>query len=456
MLASEQVIKFPFSIPLTELARPNITTFFRDAHWGQCLELLSHLCVHGSQVLLVIGPSGIGKTAMKYALENRQIPNLHLVDDAHNLSIDQAVRLLHEKEQRIVLFARPELVDRINRCGLQADFTKHARIIEIEPLTLTEMGNFLLHQWQILGHDGNLPYKQAEIQKIYALSRGIPGAAKQLFTDSLRGRAMLDNAKTETNTKRFSPLIVGLVVACGLLFCLFALVWPQRDKPVAMETTPLPQQHTLAAQVPIEPDLEFDTGFDAQQSAEREIKLAQLEEKMAAIQRQAADDTNPAASSFADDLAFSAPDMQVQPSAPKVSATTTVASIPTKPISKPQTPKSDSNPAVGTKKTTANKSTAQNILAINQKHYALQLVASSNEQKIKDFISSNGLKGKAHYFSGLRNGKPWYTVVYGDFPNKTAALANINKLPKGIQKLNPWVRSYSSIQSDIRKSSNNE
>ena len=89
------------------------------------------------------------------------------------------------------------------------------------------------------------------------------------------------------------------------------------------------------------------------------------------------------------------------------------------------------------------------ILATDKKHYALQLVASSNEKKIKDFITKNKLEDKAKYYVGSRDGKPWYTVIYGDYSDKQAALASVNKLPAEVKKLGPWARQYSSIQEII-------
>jgi AAA+ ATPase superfamily predicted ATPase len=46
----------------------NKDTFFHGGHWGQCLELLTHLCQYSDSILLVTGPSGIGKSALKQAL----------------------------------------------------------------------------------------------------------------------------------------------------------------------------------------------------------------------------------------------------------------------------------------------------------------------------------------------------------------------------------------------------
>lgn len=448
MLAPEQVVKFPRTVSLTELARPCMSSFFRDAHWGQCLELLSHLCQHGTQTLVVIGPTDIGKTSMKYALENRQIANLHIIDDAHHLSLDQVARLLHEQEQRVVLFARPELLDRIRLSALHDNFQKNARIIEIEPLTIAEMEKFLQHQWQVLGHSGVLPCSKAELQKIYNLSAGIPGKVKQLFTDSLRGHNVLN---TNDDAKAFSPIWVGVIVASGIVACLLALMWPSSNKQLATNTniSALPEQspqQSMVAQIPVEPAVEFDQLYDPQAESD-EVKLAKLEEKLVALQQQL-------------DL-----EAQVEPVASTTSSGPTTASIAKiTPVVTPQEPKAVTAavsqaavPKPVTPKPAIQGTSAEHkILAINNKHYALQLVAASNEQRVRDFITRNKLSGKAHYYSGQRNGKPWYTVVYGDFPNKTAALADLGTLPAEIKKLGPWVRQYSSIQSAIKNNLDHE
>jgi septal ring-binding cell division protein DamX len=40
-------------------------------------------------------------------------------------------------------------------------------------------------------------------------------------------------------------------------------------------------------------------------------------------------------------------------------------------------------------------------------------------------------------------------VVYGDYATRANAVTAVGKLPKPVQKLKPWIRRYSGIQTDI-------
>ena len=135
---------------------------FSGGHWGQCLESLSHLCEYSDDILLVSGPSGIGKSTMKNVLATQESDKfmvckisatcditpesltqcidlecdkqtnkelLLLIDDAQNLSLDVVTLLLRLKKKtavsgllHIVLFATSELEEKISFSVLKDDF----------------------------------------------------------------------------------------------------------------------------------------------------------------------------------------------------------------------------------------------------------------------------------------------------------------------------------------------
>ncbi|MBT6207651.1 MAG: hypothetical protein HOI53_06460, partial [Francisellaceae bacterium] len=91
------------------------------------------------------------------------------------------------------------------------------------------------------------------------------------------------------------------------------------------------------------------------------------------------------------------------------------------------------------------------LLAMSSVKFGWQLVASSQEEKIKDFIHHNNLKDTYYYTSTL-NGKPWFVLIYGQFVSKNDANKAMKRLPKAIADMNPWLRDYESIHSSIIKS----
>ncbi len=55
------------------------------------------------------------------------------------------------------------------------------------------------------------------------------------------------------------------------------------------------------------------------------------------------------------------------------------------------------------------------------------------------------------HFETRLNGKPWYVVVAGNFPDRESATAFLSALPDSAKASGPWVRSLAGIQSDIQK-----
>jgi len=83
------------------------------------------------------------------------------------------------------------------------------------------------------------------------------------------------------------------------------------------------------------------------------------------------------------------------------------------------------------------------------RHYTLQLTAGTNKQAIQSYISRHKLQGKAAYFHHLREGKDWYILIYGRFPDYSKAKQAIKQLPDAIQKTRPWARSFGAIHSEL-------
>ncbi len=82
--------------------------------------------------------------------------------------------------------------------------------------------------------------------------------------------------------------------------------------------------------------------------------------------------------------------------------------------------------------------------------YTLQLIGVRGEQAVKQFIQKNGLRGEVAYFRTQRDGRPWFSVVYGIYPDRAAALAARHRLPGGQGRSDAWPRTLGSIQQLIR------
>jgi len=92
------------------------------------------------------------------------------------------------------------------------------------------------------------------------------------------------------------------------------------------------------------------------------------------------------------------------------------------------------------------------VLARNPQAFTLQLFGTNQQSSADQFIAQHGLKNKATYFHMLHEGKDWYSVVYGEYADQTAARKGMSTLPAALQKIKPWVRRFDDIHAAINGS----
>jgi len=80
------------------------------------------------------------------------------------------------------------------------------------------------------------------------------------------------------------------------------------------------------------------------------------------------------------------------------------------------------------------------------KGFALQLSASGNQVALKKLAQANGLSAKSYIYKNNTTGM--FVLLYGDYPSSVVAKTNIAKLPKAIQSLKPWPKSYAQVRKE--------
>lgn len=463
---------------------------FHESHWGQCLELLSHLCQYSNSILLVTGPAGIGKTTMKNALmymeqQNFSIreviatkdfsshdlsvcleqdqPNesaqdiLLLIDDAQNLAIEVIAVLLQLKQKaaidgklRIVLFATPELEHKILRSVLKDDFSEHVHTIEIEPLTATEVEAFLMQQWR-KGNDSESPFDRVKCKKIHNLSGGIPAKVQQIAKDFIHGR---DVSRPKSQMNSLSPVMVGITVSFGVIFCVLALLWPAADdKIITKEEQTITQPLPIAKQEEIQtlPESTVEKAVEVETTAQEveavhneliqptvennyEAKLTKLEQQLNELQQQLIKEQEARRT-----MEAQYKNIVALQSTPKVQVT-----------------KATKRNVIKTKKALSFTKHEKQILALPGKNYTLQLLCMNDEHRVQAFIKQYKLQQKTHYYKSNFKGKDWYILVYGNYTNKADAQAALQKLPPALKKLHPWAREYTNIHASLKKRTQDE
>ena len=87
----------------------------------------------------------------------------------------------------------------------------------------------------------------------------------------------------------------------------------------------------------------------------------------------------------------------------------------------------------------------------NKNYFTMQLLGTHQKNTLPAYLKKFSLKNDAAIFKTKRDGKDWFTLIYGFYPTKSAAQAAAKQLPKGVSK--PWIRSFASILPSLSKKS---
>ena len=89
------------------------------------------------------------------------------------------------------------------------------------------------------------------------------------------------------------------------------------------------------------------------------------------------------------------------------------------------------------------------VLEQNPEHYTLQIMSFSQELGIAKALSKVQSRESFFYFKYKKDGKIWYRLAYGAYPDREAAVAASKALPKELGKVNPWIRRVGDVQKEI-------
>jgi len=85
-------------------------------------------------------------------------------------------------------------------------------------------------------------------------------------------------------------------------------------------------------------------------------------------------------------------------------------------------------------------------------YYTLQLVGSHSKNNILEYMAKQRVPEGYAYFETKRDDKSWFVVVGGQYPDRSTALAAIERLPvSNTDEIKPWARSVQSVRKDIRQ-----
>ncbi|AQZ94465.1 hypothetical protein BVH74_06735 [Halopseudomonas phragmitis] len=448
----------------------------------EVLAELHHLARYASNLLVITGPHGSGKTLLRQALVascNKdtvqcvvmsarehsgeaqvlaslcqaaeagsqdiqallaRAEQLHqvgiqlylVVDDAEKLD-QQALQLLADLSQvagkaapRVFLFAEPAFEEALARLDTDGE-PDWVRRIELLPYELDDTRDYLAQRLEAAGQGIEL-LDDRQVLWIHEHSGGWPGAINQAGRQAMMA-AMGDELEVPRAARKglvlpLRSLVALVLVGLGVMFAWFMGDRPQEPSRTVLQlpdpVVEVEARPTPSPQPALVAPVEIDPVAEPLASAPEPAPAPVVAEPEIA----------PPAEPVAEPEPIAAP----TPAPPPV----TTASAPA------AAPVPSSETAVGGAHTAAWYRQRQGS------EYVLQLLGTRSRQAALDFVAAQRGVSDLGYFETRHEGQPWFVVTQGVYPGRQQAQQAVNGLPEAVRRQNPWPRSIASIQQSLQ------
>lgn len=380
-----------------------------------------------------------------------------LVDDAHELPEDTMAQLLALAEGegnhiKVLLFvavdANGELRPELGTAACQR--------IDIPPLDLDGVEEYLRYRLTDAGYHGTFPFTPTDLLSLLQHSGGVPEHLHDIAEQKLRAFFnQRRQAKSSAQATGRLPIPwLHVAASLGLLLFIGAL-WtggddaapdqpvfdthdadavdaasapPPRKLPnIADERLPAPSRRE-------NPERDRGKGDDKQALATKQRSVPAPEPAPQSKTRP----TNGTATRESVAKTDPAPEKIVVAQPSKVPAASASVDVVEK---------------SAVSRTSAYTSDERYLLSLPASHYTLQLVGSKSLQGVQDFARRHNASDIRIFRQNL-NSKPWYVAVTGSFPNQEQATTALTRLPAELRELKPWARPLARVQGDIKSARN--
>jgi outer membrane assembly lipoprotein YfiO len=90
------------------------------------------------------------------------------------------------------------------------------------------------------------------------------------------------------------------------------------------------------------------------------------------------------------------------------------------------------------------------LLSQSPSAFTIQLTGASSEENLRSFITDNNLTGQiAYYKSRRKDGGIWYSLLYGSYSDRAAAIEASREIGNRLNIAQPWIRNFKGIQNEI-------
>jgi len=487
--------------------------FYQGAQRRQILEQLLHLCQFSHNLLMVTGEYGVGKTRMAQALIDSlddlddiafvegqitsDISSLFseicaqfelgdkteftafcqkksdqdglvvlIVDNAHHLTdevIANLISLLEENfESRLhlVMFAESHLLERLNKVEapdiVLTDFS-------LEKFSLADAVDYLNFRMEMSDYLGPEIFVETKVEPWWRQSQG-----QLLALHDYAHEKLLESVSESSNTKSYKPTtLVPHIVAVSVLLggSLLGYLYLGNDSTEKSETHVSESASIVAQQT---------SSFTSTQSSAQVSSIAAAEIIAAPvverISEQAYSVTNTSVTVSSD--ASQKPEIdEVKQSLVPLAQTSSEYQVIQQPTrtsfssasKEVKSTAASSKPAIATKNKidksvdALSKASAtytaqeKTILSWSESEFTLQIVGLSGEKAALEFIAAQSNKKDLLLFKSIRQGKHWYVVVSGRYPDSSQARRAVKNLPESQQNAVPWPRDLKTIQKEIKE-----
>lgn len=394
-----------------------------------------------------------------------------IVDSAHELG-DDALSLLtklalnenHEGTFHLLLLGEQSLLDMLDYTCPMREGQPQFTAVQLPAFNLEETRAYLRYRLSAAGHQQDdaraLPFSNRQIERIHKLSGGIPAAINARASEML-GDVGLDLMellpRLPADLPR--PYVYG-TAGVLVLVVLVALVLGGDDSPELAQSNlsePVP--------IPLEPVPAIRTVVETRDQAPGDI-APQTDAPVAGlatgipvadgVTSPVADPEPVTAPAVSDGNSGPAP-LAVAAATPTSTSTPAAASTPAPAravVSTATAPAATAAPARPAAAASASDPTAPlasqhtRIRALPANQFTVQLLGSTSRANVEDLVRRHA-SSPLYWFETRNQGNPWFVIMMGAYPSRSAAQTAASALTGELGRLEPWIRSIGTVQAEI-------
>ena len=413
-----------------------------------------------------------------------------VIDDADQLDdkafqrLDALLQHPYHDRVRVLLFGTQRLNQNVQDAQNRQVMSSTSQPLEIPKLTEEETASYLMYRLAVAGYSGESPFTATEIRAMCKAGEGRPGDINKLAHQALEEHQARVKTRKTPHQQVPKKYRTGLwATASVAAIALAAYLGWQRMEPadgidtatrtaqLSNEETPLslPPDHQTTPQDAIDDvaGLEEPPATSAGESADiatilpatriaAEPSTTGIDEPVATAV------TLPQEEKQADAIDTEA---EIQTATTAVEEVVQVVELEEQPMPVPEPAPSgpmeqaDLAPPADTRQPAETQPSVTKtggpyhegwLLEQDSASFSLQLLGSRSEQALSSFIRKHNLDtGKTAYYQGIHQGKPWYVLMYGNYPSRKTAVEAVSELPSAVRKGKPWPREMKSVQKAI-------